>query len=261
MSVNTYLKELSSNLVLSSDENEKIKISISNLEDKLKNYFGDAVTENFRFGSSTRGTILPRKVDENSDIDYMIVFDNSDNLKPQTYLDKIKKFVEKYYTKSEIHQSSPTIVLNLNHIKFELVPAYKYGTAYYISNGNGNWMYTNPNDFNDTLTHANILNDSKLKPIIRLIKYWNITYCNRYYDSYNLEKKITNDLKYAYTNCSNFSDYVLNAFSSLKSSLTFGSPQYNKIQKSIDKLKEAIEDEIKYPSLYLDEIKEIFPEI
>lgn len=124
MSVNSYLNSLASDLVLSNDENESIKKSISTLETRLKNWFGSAVIESFKFGSYTRGTILPRKVDSDSDIDYMVVFDNSNNYNPQTYLNRLKSFVENYYSTSEIHQSSPTIVLKLNHIKFELVPAY-----------------------------------------------------------------------------------------------------------------------------------------
>ena len=72
MSVNTYLNDLASNLVLSNDENESIKKSITTLESRLFSWFGSDVIENFKFGSYTRGTILPRKVDSESDIDYMV---------------------------------------------------------------------------------------------------------------------------------------------------------------------------------------------
>ena len=39
----------------------------------------------------------------NSDVDYMLIFDNSDNKKPQSFLDRIKKFAETKYSTSEIH--------------------------------------------------------------------------------------------------------------------------------------------------------------
>lgn len=52
-----------------------------------------SLKQHFRFGSSTRGTILPRSMDEQSDIDYMIVF-NENNATPQTYLNRLKTFVE-----------------------------------------------------------------------------------------------------------------------------------------------------------------------
>src|SRR5690606_40140815 len=58
----------------------------------------------------SRGTILPRSMDEQSDIDYMVVFSDG-SATPQTYLNRLKTFVEKRYGSSEIYQSSPTIVL------------------------------------------------------------------------------------------------------------------------------------------------------
>lgn len=124
MSVNTHLTDLASNLVLSDSEKSSISASITTLESRLDAYFGSNITERFQFGSNTRGTILPRKADSNSDIDYMVVFDTSDGQKkPQAYLDRLKKFSETKYSTSEISQSNPTIVLSLNHTKFELVPA------------------------------------------------------------------------------------------------------------------------------------------
>ena len=36
-------------------------------------------------------------------------------------------------------------------------------------------MYTDPNGINSNLTKANINNGSKIKPVIRLLKNWNIS--------------------------------------------------------------------------------------
>lgn len=66
--------------------------------------------------------MLPRSYDPSSDVDYMVVFKNV-IYQPQTYLNKLRDFVNYYYRTSEIKQSHPTIQLNLNHITFELVPA------------------------------------------------------------------------------------------------------------------------------------------
>lgn len=261
MTVNSYLSSLASNLVLSSDEKASINTSISTLEYRLELFFGSDIVEKFKFGSSTRDTILPRKADSNSDIDYMIVFNNCNNYQPQTYLNQLKRFAEKYYQTSEIHQSSPTIVLELNHIKFELVPAYKSGCGYYIPNKTGGWMYTDPNDINSNLTKANTKNGSKIKPVIRLLKHWNISKTYRHYESYSLEKKLISSLEYSYFSCTSYSDYVLAAFNALKSECIYGTTIYNKIDKAIKDIKEAVDDESKYPSLVEDEIKRVFPEV
>lgn len=62
MSVNSYLTDLSSALILSSDEKASIEISIDALSKWLNLYFNDGeLYTHFKFGSSTRGTILPRK--------------------------------------------------------------------------------------------------------------------------------------------------------------------------------------------------------
>lgn len=188
MSVLSHLVKRASDAVLSDTEKDSISRSISTLKTRINSYFGTDVTNHFQFGSSTRGTILPRSMDEHSDIDYMVIF-KDDGSKPQTFLNRLKKFVEYYYSKSEIYQSSPTIVLELNHIKFEIVPAKEVWGQKYIPNGSGDWMATNPNDFNNTLSEKNKNNSNLIKPTIRLAKYWNAL--NGYvYSSYLFEKWI-----------------------------------------------------------------------
>lgn len=261
MSVNSYLNSLASDLVLSDDENESIKKSISTLETRLKNWFGSAVIESFKFGSYTRGTILPRKVDSDSDIDYMVVFDNSNNYNPQTYLNRLKSFVENYYSTSEIHQSSPTIVLKLNHIKFELVPAYSSWGTYYIPNGNGSWMTTYPNAFNSQLTQANNNNSYKIKPLVRLIKHWNVNVNYHYLTSYKIEEKIAYNMSFPTYFSTNYTDYAKRAFNELKN-LTYNTDILNRINRALERIDKAIEYENNgQPYFASQEIKKVFPEV
>ncbi|MGX5736055.1 SMODS domain-containing nucleotidyltransferase [Bosea thiooxidans] len=214
MSVLSYLEGRSSSAVLSETEKSSISTSISTLSSRLSSYFtitGDGLTSKFQFGSSTRGTILPRSIDPNSDIDYMIVFEKG-GYKPQTYLDRLKRFAEERYSKSEIYQSSPTVVLELNHIKFDLVPALHWlGSTYQIPNGTSDWQLTNPNDFNSTLNTANNNNSYLLKPAIRLAKIWNTK--NGYiYDSFLLEKWIAG---LGFFMCYNQKDYLFSIIDNL----------------------------------------------
>ena len=120
-------------------------------------------------------------------------------------------------------------------------------------------MYTDPNDINSNLTKANTNNGSKIKPVIRLLKHWNICKAYRHYESYGLEKKLISALEYSYFSCTSYSDYVLAAFNALKSESTYGTTIYNKIDKAIKDIEEAIDDESKYPSLVEGEIKRVFP--
>ena len=194
MSVLSYLKETSDNAILNGKEIESIKISINHLISKLDSYFGDYVKYYEQFGSSTRETILPRSMDPYSDIDLMIIFQDS-SYKPQTYLTQLKEFMERSYPKSELYRSRPSVVLELYHIKFDLVPAVVnkglFSEALNIPNNSGGWQSTDTKRFNNELTKKNKGNKSLIKPAIRLVKYWNAV--NDYiFESYLLEKKIVN---------------------------------------------------------------------
>lgn len=213
MSVITYLEKRASNAVLSEIEKISINRSIDTIKSRLNSYFGTELREHFRFGSSTRGTILPRSMDGKSDIDYMIVF-KDDGYTPQTYLDRIKRFADFYYASSEIKQSSPSIVLQLDHIRFDLVPALSnWYPGYRIPNGASAWRDTNPNDFNAQLTDKNNAELSMIKPTIRLVKFWNAQ-GGFIYDSYWFEKYI---VELWFFGCGNQKDYLFKVIDSLNS--------------------------------------------
>ena len=132
MTVNSYLQDRASDLVIHETEKEKIQKSVNAIKSRLSSYFDSELSDVLLFGSYTRGTILPRSVDSQSDIDIMAVFKNDYGFKPQTFLDKLKRFAEFWYPSSIVTQSSPSIVLKLEHITFEITPAYKDWYSYYI---------------------------------------------------------------------------------------------------------------------------------
>lgn len=208
MSVLSYLQSLSRETLASPRERASIERSISNVRQKLGWHFGDGVADQFRFGSTTRGTNLPRTLDEYSDVDYMVVFRDTDKV-PQTYLDRLRVFVESNFQRSEIRQSHPTIVLEFQHIKFDLVPAVKtFWSGLQIPDKNRSWQTTDPSGFNTELSQRNGQCGDCLKPAIRLIKRWDAA--NGYpFDSYLLEKSIVSS---SYWTCNNLRDYVFAIF-------------------------------------------------
>lgn len=198
MNANGYLTRTAAQAHIRELEEVNIRRSLEALRSKIDIDFqgtlltGSPLKKHFTFGSYTRGTMLPRSMDEESDIDYMIVFADSE-AKPQTYLDRLRRFVERRYPKSDIAQSSPTIVLSLNHIRFELVPAIESmwgGLKIPLrSSGYQTWQDTQPNAFNESLTTKNKNNGNQIKPLVRVLKYWNA--CNGYpFESYQLEQRI-----------------------------------------------------------------------
>ncbi len=68
MSVLSFLTDTARSAVLSATEQSSITTSISTLQTRIGLHFASGVVkQQFRFGSSTRGTILPRSMDEHSD--------------------------------------------------------------------------------------------------------------------------------------------------------------------------------------------------
>jgi predicted nucleotidyltransferase len=256
MTVHTYLTQRASDAVLSANEKTSIGTSIATLKTRLDYWFSDNVSDHFTFGSYTRDTILPRSMDASSDIDYMVVFSEA-GYTPQTYLNRLKTFVEKYYSSSEISQSNPTIALDLNHIRFELVPALSSGLGgYHIPNGTSQWQFTNPNDFNQILTDKNKSCGYFLKPTIRLIKMWN---ANRGYifNSYGLEKWMA---ERTYFFCSTIFDHLESAISG--ANLSYDTAQWRK--DALERAKTIVADTRAYlksdlPVSAETEIKKLIP--
>lgn len=261
MSVLSHLNKLSGELVLTETEKSNISGSLNNLAIRLNAYFESDIKEHFAFGSYPRVTILPRKADARSDVDFMVVFSTTNGqMKPQTYLDRLKKFANAKYSTSEIYQSHPTLVLSLNHIKFELVPAiYDYG--YKIpspSSSWSEWTYTNPTKANQDLIDKNKANNYEIKPLVRLVKYWNATQ-GYPYTSFSLEQYI---VKSYYFGCSSLKDYFYQFWSDFDSN--FGDPQTtkDKVARAKKYAKEAKSLENNdCPYLAEEEIKKIVPSL
>jgi hypothetical protein len=260
MSVLSHLDKLGSNLVLSTNEKSSITTSISTLKTRLGYYF-DNIESSFVFGSYDREVILPRKVDSNSDVDFMIIFDDGGDYKPQTLLSRLKRFVDTYYSTSEVFQSSPTMVLKLNHIKIELVPAYKnwLGTINIPapSSDYQDWTSTNPSEMKTDLVNKNTNCNYKIKPLVRVLKYWNVLN-GKVYSSYELEKYIVGKTYFWDTN---LKDYF---FSAVKGLPTYGLPDYKKrkverLISNLVKVQENLNDNFPYTAE--SKLKEELPDI
>ncbi|RDU62291.1 SMODS domain-containing nucleotidyltransferase [Helicobacter sp. MIT 14-3879] len=213
MSVNSYLNGLAERAIVRDNEKNKIKISIDTIYQRLKQYdendefslnAKNQIDDYLIFGSYKRGTMISRQFDDNSDVDIMVVFGKKFNefyhlearnnypKKPQTYLNYLKEFAESKYPTSICKQSFPAVVLELNHIKFDLVPAIIDDFGYCRIPNKQNWyqtrvldwISTNPNDLDGALA-----NNQTLRRLVRVAKIWNAKQ-GHIYESYGLEKWI-----------------------------------------------------------------------
>lgn len=228
MSANSHLVDTASKLIITSGERDIIDGHITSLKTKLNGYFDTgAISTYFDFGSYTRKTLMPRKADGRSDVDFMIIFSNA-AYKPATYLSWLRGFVDKKYSTSEKYQDHPTVVLELSKIKIELVPAIKSAYDDYQipapSSDYSDWLATHPFSFGDKVKNKNTNEKSLIRPLIRLMKYWNAQ--NGYvYSSFALENLIVD---HSYLSCDTLWDYVY--------SFTNGLYVYNMVQSKADKV-------------------------
>lgn len=258
MSVQQHLLDVASKAILTSTEKASITTSLYTMRSRISAHFGTDVSEQIQFGSSTRDTILPRKIDTNSDIDYMIVFRDT-SYRPQTYLDRLRRFVSSKYSSSEVAQSNPTIVLNLNHIKFELVPAVRRSFAGLEIPSPAadftDWIHTDPIGFNQNLVSANTAHSGNVKRMIRVIKYWNAN--NGYpFNSYLLEQHLVNSVAYEIS----FKNYLYSGIRGLSLPWHASATKIGKL----DRAKQIVQNTINYenddmPYSAESEIKKLAP--
>jgi hypothetical protein len=193
MSIDSYLKATADALTMTDAQAQGIDRSLDAVQRGLAEYFPGAVREQITFGSYTRQTNLPLRADPYSDVDHMVVFGRAAGERPQTFLDRLRRFSEERYPRSLVRQSSPAVVLELNHIRFELVPPYRDWLGGYRIPARAaafeDWIDTEPNDFNPYLEQRHRDTAKQMKPLIRLLKYWNAR--NDYpFETYQLEKYV-----------------------------------------------------------------------
>lgn len=177
-------------------ERERIIASLNQLEKKLRDKLNHNISEIIQFGSFTRNTILPRKYDPQSDVDLLVVF-NTTNGKytPGTYRKHLHDLLESAYPNSFSKKDFPIVKLELNHIIFDVVPAYCEvslfnNKTYYIPDLADGWRSTAPNDINNNLTQKNqTYGNNIVRNVIRLCKHWNAS-ANYPFESYVMEKWI-----------------------------------------------------------------------
>ena len=192
MTVTSYFTACAFRIKIGDSEKSSIQRSLGAITLKLLKEFKGEIQRPRPFGSYSRGTMLPRKIDRNSDVDLLVTFKEYD-AKPQTYLNRLRRFADKHYPNSVVKQSNPTILLSLNHINIELVPAvsmFPYGLQIPApANDYEDWQSTTPHDAKKRLESIKKDRGMIIVHTIKLLKYWN-AYNGYVFPSFELEQKL-----------------------------------------------------------------------
>lgn len=189
---NGYLGRIAKAAIVRNKTKQDIERSVSILTARIKEYFKSEIKGHLSFGSYTRKTMLPRCMDAQSDVDIMVIFQTHD-ITPKAYLNRLRRFAECNYTRHEIVPSHPTIMLELNHIRFELVPAIVSERDHLLipakTTEMEDWKTTDPHSFMGQLRKKNGVHSQQILPLIRIMKYWNILH-GRPFRPFDLEQAI-----------------------------------------------------------------------
>ncbi len=174
-SVSGAFTELLGRLELTSEQSQTAATRAKALKDFFETNFTMA-SRAFMIGSYRRGTLIrpERDIDLLAPLDYPTYKAQYDD-DSRAFLYFVRDRLNDRYATTRVSSRQVAIVLDFNVIRADVVPAFsRKGGGYFIPNGRKGWTATNPE------YHARLIGDrdselnGRLKPLIRLMKYWNI---------------------------------------------------------------------------------------
>ena len=188
--LNSLLINLSKQLIVKPVLKSRIEVSIAHLKENIWGLFQEKIMDVVLFGSFDRETFI--EADQEADVDILVIFKQRE-FQPDTYLSQIRSLCEKKYSRSDIYPNHPTIVIDMEHIKFEIVPSYNFSSTMVKipapRSKDLRWISSSPKEFKNNLIKKDNNNKGLILPIIRIIKYWN-SLNGHPFTSYELERFI-----------------------------------------------------------------------
>lgn len=154
----------------------------STREAALRSFFNTNFDMNeslFAIGSYKRGTICRGE----RDIDLMAPLAPFSSAKywerykddSRAFLYWVRDHLNARYHATTVSSKRVCVKLDFTDIVTDVTPCFpRKGGGYLMPNGSGGWMNTNPPFHTDLMAAADITLDRKLKPLVRLMKAWNI---------------------------------------------------------------------------------------
>ena len=142
----------------------------------------------FTIGSYRRGTIIRAE----RDIDLLAVLGYPAHKAlheggSSKLLTHVRNKLNEGYARTDVSSKKVAAILDFKDIRAEVVPAFKRnGGGFIIPDGNDGWQSTNPPFHTKLINDADAGQASRLKPLIQLMKFWNITN-GRHLTSFHVE--------------------------------------------------------------------------
>lgn len=238
-------------------------------------------------GSYDRDTLI-RYLTER-DVDVMVVlrygqnkdWDNKEGVVKA--LNKFKEILKNSYPKTDCAIDRNCVTMDLTEFRLDVVPAFMFEGGYYAipDTYRGSWLQTDPVRFAEEMTRINKNMDGSFIPLVKMIKGWNRE-LKRPLRSFHLECMMLNHYK-NYRESYTYDSMVKVFFSNLPTYLSYqtkdpitgdrvdlymdneslGNKRIDFISVAREvsfRAEEAFNDAKKYPSVSIDEWKNLFGE-
>jgi hypothetical protein len=166
--------QLFMDLALTEDQVKVAAARHTALRDFLKGRFTLA-KDPWLTGSYSRSTIVRQE----RDIDVMAAFSVDQYWKnyeknSNAFVYIVREALNKQYGKSDVSTSGAAVLMQMTTFNVDVVPSFmRTGDGFLISNGDHGWKATNPPYHAELMANRNKA-DARLKPLVKLLKYWNI---------------------------------------------------------------------------------------
>lgn len=191
--IDQFLTSISKVLNVPRTTTAQVDAKILDVRKKFSQHTSANVLSVVPFGAYTRGTLLPLDYDRRASVGLLVQFSDT-GLHPQTYLDRIEHLLCASYPSRSHLRDATSITLPAHPYPLRLVPALDAGHAGFripAQNMVSGWRHANPAEFSRRLDFADQFNQKLIRPLIRVIKYWNGV--NAYpFHPFHLEYEIVN---------------------------------------------------------------------
>ncbi len=111
------------------------------------------------------------------DIDLLVVLADDPHWKTYQYrsaslVRDLRKMIKKSYPKTKLSHDEVAVVMEMDVLNFDVVPAFASADYFVVPNGDRGWQATNPLHHIELMQERN-KKDARLKPLVKILKYWN----------------------------------------------------------------------------------------
>ncbi len=189
-SLQQYTKELAYAIVPQPLERAAIENFFATVVEALMNHFRFNIERCIPIGEFARETVLRHTIDKKTSIQLMILFQNDEYYENFSLMrQEMEQCISSSFSLSEDEVKHLRIPMKFGAI--QLVPSIvvdsDLGSNLFISSlKHDKWIQSNPLEFDEKINNKNNETSFLLKPIIRLLKYWNCTH-GRYFSTETIE--------------------------------------------------------------------------